>query len=62
MKYPNPNVVRVLTTTRHNWCLENNIWYDLEYSHKDNIYDMHDSPYYFIVFKDKADAMLFKLT
>jgi hypothetical protein len=62
IEYLNPNVVRVLMISRHNWCIENNIWYDMEYIRDANSYDLHDHKKYFIIFKNKSDAMLFKLT
>jgi hypothetical protein len=54
------NIVIVLRLERHAWFLENNIQYELDYP---AITEKIPNPYnYFIIFKNKEDAMRFKLT
>jgi hypothetical protein len=48
----------VLLKKYHQWFIENNIWYDLEKVKNDNTFEIHS----YVIFENKSDAMLFKLT
>ena len=53
-------IFRKLRNKYHSWCIDNNIWYDLE---QDEYYqEQYLIRKYYLIFKDKSDAILFKLT
>ena len=60
----NKEYIMILNVECQRWFEDSNIWYDLKeyiklYTNPNNLY--LDAEYFYIVFKDKADAMLFKL-
>ena len=56
-RYKNSQIVDILMEEVHIWLVDNNIKYKL-----DREQEGEGDDYFFIIFENKSDAMLFKLT